>query len=336
MNESLSKNNSRNKQYIAFLETCKKKDNITVKNIAHFGGKLMKNAKVHPHFFTNHTLLNNALYLTFFSLKLPYEFRNSSYLNRKISAQEALEIFTLFERRIAERIPVEYITQEAYYLENKFFVNNNQLVPRSLMHTQFKAFLAKMPWENHRVLDMCAGTGCIGITLALLNPHIKVDLADISNEALEVARINIKNHHLEDRVRCIQTNMFENIDDKYDLIISSPPYVTEADYLVQPEEVKNEPKIALTAGEDGLDIVHVFLKQSKSYLNTNGRLIIEVGYPAAKLLKKKYPKLPLKWLKCKSTLGYDPMTDWILVLAQLLIRWTSHLDSIFVCEAKYL
>ncbi len=335
MNETqyISQNKARNEKYTSILEKSRKGE-VTVKKIASFGGKMMRKDKVHYHFFENHSLYKNALYLTFFSLKLPYEYKNSQYLDKKITDSEALEILKLFEMRISERIPVEYITHESYYLGFKYYVNKNVLVPRSLMHNQFDEFLAKVNWENYRVLDMCTGSGCVGITLALLNPKIKVDLVDISPQALEVANINIKNHQLEDRVRCIQSDLFENIHDKYDLIISAPPYVTEYEYKHQPQEVKNEPKLALTAGEDGLDIVNRLLAQSKQHLNPNGLLITEVGYTAATNLKRKYPRLPFKWYKCRSTLGYESMTDWLLPIIEFMIRWTGYLDSIFICEAK--
>ncbi|MBV8803278.1 MAG: HemK family protein methyltransferase, partial [Gammaproteobacteria bacterium] len=169
----------------------------------------MRKAKLHPHFFGNNSLLETAQYLTFYSLQLPFEYNNKVYLNLKITAQKAEKIIILFEKRISERIPVEYLTHEAYYLGNTFFVNENVLIPRSIMNTRFKDFLAGISWENHHVLDLCTGSGCIGISLALLHPFIKVDLVDISPKALEVASINIQKYSLQDRVRCIQSDLFE-------------------------------------------------------------------------------------------------------------------------------
>lgn len=300
---------------------------MTVSEIAKQGYRMMRKAKCHPHFFLNHSLYDTALYLVFYYLKLPYEYQNKAYLNRPVTAEEAQGIIALFQRRINEKVPVEYISQEAYYLGRKFFVNENVLVPRSLMNTQLNDFLKRVHWENNRVLDLCAGSGCIGITLALLNPKIKVDLADISNKALEVAAINIQNYSLQERVRCIQSDLFENISDKYDLIISNPPYVPDQEYQGQPAEVKNEPALALKGGKTGLDIIDKILLQSKEHLNPKGILIAEVGYSSAKLVKKKYPEIPFQWFKCKSASGKEDVID-------ILIRWSGYLDSIFICERE--
>lgn len=302
-------------------------ENLTVKKIAHHGKKLMQKAKLHHHFFGNHSLYINALYLAYFALKLPYEYYNPLYLNKIISEQETEMILKLYERRIRERVPVEYITQETYYSGNKFYVNNNVLVPRSLMNTQFSDFLNKVRWENYRVLDLCTGSGCIGITLALMNPNLKVDLVDISPDALEVAQINIENNKLDSRVKIIQSNLFENIHEKYDLIISNPPYVSEKEYYAQPLEVKNEPKIALLAGVDGADLVNKIITQSKSYLNPQGLLICEVGYACANLLKKRYKHLPIEWRQARAPGEKEPILDKV-------IRWTGLLDSLFLCNAN--
>jgi len=257
-------------------------------------------------------------------------------LNRKIYPEEAERIIKKKKKRIVERIPVEYITHEAYYLGRYFYVDENVLVPRSLMSSQFTFFLEKVVWKNYRVLDLCAGSGCIGITLALLNPHIQVSLVDISSLALKVAQKNIQKMHLEDRVHCINSDLFENVHEKYDLIITNPPYVTQEEYRDQPEEVKNEPILALVAKEDGLAIVNRILKDAKKYLNPEGLLIAEVGYLGAKNLKKKYPELPLRWYKCRSTLGDSPQIDWFIPFVEWIIRYTGYLDSIFTIKASSL
>ena len=325
---TLSADINRNKTYLLFLELCRN-DEVTVDKIAHFGKKMMKKAKIHPHFFGDRSLLDNARYLTFFSLKLPYDYKNQAYLKRKISENDAVVILKLFERRITERKPVEYLTQETFYLGRKFFVNENVLIPRSVMNTQFVDFLRQMQWENYRVLDLCAGSGCIGISLALMEPNIKVDLADISGSALEVAQININNYALHERVKCIQTDLFENIQDKYDLIITNPPYVSDYEYKHQPTEIKNEPALALKGGVDGLHIVNEIILQSKEYLNPNGLLICEVGHACASLLKRKYRKHKFEWCKSKLFEGTEPLVDQF-------IRWLGLLDSFFICDAHKL
>lgn len=314
-----SENKKRNLQYIQFLESCKKKT-ATVLDIIYLGHTLMRKEKLHHHFFQN-SLLETARYLTFFSLNLPYEVGSLLGTDDKITEEDALKVIHLFERRIAEKIPVEYLTHLAFYLGNTFYVNEHVLVPRSIMNTRFNDFLMGVRWKNHRVLDLCTGSGCIGITLALLNPTIQVDLVDISIEALAVANINIKRYSLEDRVRCIQSDLFENIHETYDLIISNPPYVTTSEYEKSPAEFKKEPKIALESGKTGLDILEKMISQAKAYLNPQGKLIAEVGVTAAKRLKKMYPKIVFKWFKYKNPAGK------VSIFA---------LDCIFECEAKNL
>ncbi len=224
-------------------------------------------------------------------------------------------------------MPVEYITNESYYLGRPFYVNKDVLVPRSLMNTRFSDFLRSAIWKNYRVLDLCTGSGCIGISLALLNDQIRVDLADISNDALAVALVNIKKYGLTSRVKCIQSDLFQDIEDQYDIIISNPPYVPLNEYYQQPIEVRNEPEIALKAGIDGLEIIDKIIINSKSYLNPNGLLIAETGYPAAKRLKQKYPTIPFQWFKYRHPSGKESLLD-------KFCQWIGYLDSIFLCKAK--
>jgi len=299
---------------------------IIVSDIIDFGYSLMRKAKLHHHFFGK-SLLKTAQYLTFWYLKFPHEYKNLDYLYSSISHLNAKKIIILFEKIISERVPVEYITQEAWYLGNKFYVNENVLVPRSCMNTRFNDFLNQIHWENNLVLDLCTGSGCIGITLALLNSQINIDLVDISLKALEVAKINVNNYYLKDKIRCIQSDLFKNVRNKYDLIITNPPYVSIAEYKASPDEFKKEPKIALEAGWDGLDIIDRILSEAKEYLNKDGKLIAEVGTSAAKLIKRAYPKIPFKWFKYRKPVGEGSKFDnWI--------NRVFGMDCIFMCEAK--
>jgi len=277
----------------------------------------MRRQGLHPHFFGDNSLWENARYLTYYALQLPPT--DSNCLNLHLSEEDILAVFALFEKRIVERIPVEYITHEANYLGRSFYVNEHVLVPRSLMNTRFQEFLSEVSWSSKRVLDLCTGSGCIGISLALLKPDIQVDLADISSQALQVAAINIKRHDLENRVRCIQGNLFENIRDQYDLIITNPPYVSTAEYRRGPWEFKNEPRLALESGEEGLDLIHQILQNASKYLTPQGKLVAEVGFPAAKRLKWRYPRLPFKWYTYRKSSGKTPFLA---------------MDCIFECQAR--
>jgi ribosomal protein L3 glutamine methyltransferase len=322
---SFSENLKRDSQYISFLNTHHNKT-IIVSDIIDFGYRVMRKAKLHHHFFGK-SLLKTAQYLTFSYLQFPYEYQNLDYLYSSISLLSAKEIIILFERIISERMPVEYITHEAWYLGNKFYVNENVLVPRSCMNTRFNDFLNQIHWKNNQVLDLCTGSGCIGITLALLNSQINIDLIDVSPEALEVATINVNNYHMKDRIRCVQSDLFENVQNKYDLIITNPPYVSTSEYKASPVEFKKEPKIALEAGLDGLDIIKRIISEAKDYLNKDGKLIAEVGTSAAKLIKRTYPKIPFKWFKYRKPAGGGSKFD----------NWVDRvfgMDCIFMCEAK--
>lgn len=288
-------------------------------NLVKLGARLMKKSGVHRHFFGKNSFWNNlmgtssllptAQHLALHALNLPKD-SYQCYSKKILTNDEALRIIQLFERRILERVPTEYITNEARYLNRDFYVNEHVLVPRSLMSARFEDFLQEVKWHNGKVLDLCCGSGCIGISLALLRPDIEVHLSDVSHDALKVAKLNIARFSLDNRVRCIQGDLFEGISDRYDLIISNPPYVAQHEYRASPPELKNEPKIALESGTDGLDIVRKILSQSAHYLNLKGRLIVEVGFSAPKILKKEFPKI-FTWLPPKPLPGEADIIDFI-------------------------
>jgi ribosomal protein L3 glutamine methyltransferase len=330
----LSNNPKRNKHYQLFLAACRKKPR-QLNELIHLGSRFLRKEKVYHHFFVNHSLKTIATHLAFFSLNLPYEYSNKAFLERPITEEEAKKIIVLLERRIAERIPVAYLTQEAEYLGRPFYVNEAVLVPRSLMNTRFNDFLAAIPWENYRVLDLCTGSGCIGLTLALLHPKLQVDLADISAKALEVATINRARYALEKRVRCIQSDLFENIEGKYDLIITNPPYVSDHEYQGQPPEIKNEPALALKGGRDGLDLINRILIQAKDYLNPKGILIAEVGFGATQLLKLQYPELPFDAF-CNKKPAKTGIIPKLLRAFDLPFEWSGYLDGVVRFERKNL
>lgn len=329
--QELSNNQQRNSTYRNFLLSPR----ITVSSVIKMANRLMRKEKLHRHFYFKPSFLERfygetymlptAKYLVFFALNIPYEYKNTRFIDKTITKEEAIVAITLIEKRISERCPVEYITNECWYLNRKFYVNQHVLVPRSLMSSQFTNFLNEITFENYRVLDLCTGSGCIGISLALLNPKITVDLADISADALAVASVNIANYGLQNRVRCIESDLFDNIDAKYDLIITNPPYVATDKISLGPIELKKEPYIALDGGEDGLAIIDRILRQAKSYLNRNGMLIAEVGFAAPKKLKKRYPKIS-KWFSPKPELGNESIFDSFL--------YGGH--SIFQCRANEL
>lgn len=326
----LSNNTERNEIYDTFLDSCRK-NNKTVGDIIKLGTKLMRKHKLHHHFYGDsnffglYSLAGTAKGLTLFALT---SHKPQVCITPKdtISELEAKDVLELFEKRITKRVPVEYITNEAIYAGHKFYVNEHVLVPRSLMSDRFRDFLNNIAWNNYHVLDLCTGSGCIGITLALLNPKIFVDLADISPEALDVARINIGKHSLEKRVRCVQSNCFENIQGKYDLIITNPPYVSTEDYNKCPAEFINEPHKALESGSDGLELITKILKQAKSYLNPSGVLIAEVGAASAKLIKRKFSNVRFQWFNYRKPNWGRSIFDYLE-----LLNFFDDDDCVFLC-----
>jgi ribosomal protein L3 glutamine methyltransferase len=296
---NISEDVKRNKMYLSLLKACRE-GMVEISDMIRLGENAMRKQKLHHHFLGNHTLLDNSKYLV-------YHVLNKHYIDDGVRITEniALEILSLFEQRIVERVPVEYITNKAYYLGCSFYVDKNVLVPRSIINTRFNDFLSEAIWENYRVLDLCTGSGCIGITLALMRPEIQVDLVDISSKALEVAQINIDNYSLNERVKGIHSDLFNAVENKYDLIITNPPYVSVSEYIKSPVEFQKEPEIALLGGADGLDIIHKILAQAKDHLNENGSLIAEVGTSAARRLKKQYPNIPFKWYKSRNYKGKE-------------------------------
>ncbi|HEX7668847.1 MAG TPA: 50S ribosomal protein L3 N(5)-glutamine methyltransferase, partial [Polyangiaceae bacterium] len=235
----------------------------------------------------------DARYLAYFGLGLPYY--EESFVDAKITEPEVLEVLSLFEQRISRRVTAPYITHEALYFGNSFYVDENVLTPRSLMADAFDALLRETTWQNERALDLCTGSGCIGITLALKRPGLRVDLVDVSPKALQVARINVKRYRLEDRVRVIQSDLFTRVEGPYSLIVSNPPYVANAEYDALAPEFKNEPRLALTAGDDGMDLVIPILRDAPRFLTPQGTLMVEVGFPAERLLSSRYPNVPFSW-----------------------------------------
>lgn len=210
----------------------------------------------------------------------------------------ALEcIRQLARQRIQERRPLAYLTGESYFAGLKFLVNENVLIPRSpiaeLIQDQY------FPWVDpekvHNMLDLCCGSGCIGIASALYCPDWHVTLADISPQALQVARDNSLLHGLEKDIEIIQSDLLNDIPGAYDLIVCNPPYVSSSEYRDLPGEYRHEPRIGLESGTDGMDIVSQLLRGVASYLKPDGVMIVEVG-ASAELLMARYPGAAFAWI----------------------------------------
>jgi ribosomal protein L3 glutamine methyltransferase len=205
----------------------------------------------------------------------------------------------LATRRIKERVPAAYLTQRMWFAGHEFYVDERVLVPRSpiaeLIHAQFQ------PWADpttiKRVLDIGTGSGCIAIACALAFPDAQVDAADISPDALAVTQINIERHQVQTRMRAIQSDVFDGLhNQRYDLIVSNPPYVSHAEMDQLPDEYLREPELGLRAGVDGLDIARRLLAEAESHLEPHGVLVVEVG-DSEFALAEAYPAVPFIWLE---------------------------------------
>jgi len=240
---------------------------------------------------------DEALHLICHVLGLPPT-GDQRFLDANLTRDEKRQIVTLVARRVNERVPAPYLTGEAWFAGLKFSVDERVLIPRSPIAEMIEqGFQPWLPEDPERVLDLCTGSGCIGIACAYAFPEAKVDLSDISTDALAVANNNIDRHKLWDRVTAIESDLFENLDGRvYDLIVSNPPYVDAADMNAMPEEYRHEPQLALASGDDGLDFTRRLLAEAANHLSDNGVLIVEVGnsWPA---LEASFPQLPFVWVE---------------------------------------
>ncbi|TAL87392.1 MAG: 50S ribosomal protein L3 N(5)-glutamine methyltransferase [Rhodanobacter sp.] len=244
--------------------------------------------------------IDEATHLVLASLYLPPDIP-PAYGAGKLTAAERESVLGLIERRVSERLPVAYLVGETWFAGLKFKSDRRALVPRSpiaeLIESGFSPWLDER--QVDRALDLCTGSGCIGIALAEYNPTWQVDIVDISEEALALARENIVFQHLEGRVEAIRSDLFTALQGRrYDLIVSNPPYVTEDEYAALPGEYRHEPKLGLTSGTDGLDLCLRMLDEAADYLSDDGLLIVEVGESEHALVEL-LPRVPFVWVEFK-------------------------------------
>lgn len=241
---------------------------------------------------------DEARALVFHALHLAHD--TPDYLLRgALTAAEKHRVCALLERRIVERRPAAYLTQTAWFAGLEFHVNERVLVPRSPIAELIERGFA--PWLDAaavtRVLDLCTGSGCIAIACACAFPAAHVDAVDSSKPALQVAAENRRRHALEERVELIESDLFDALAGRrYDLIVSNPPYVTEAELAALPAEHRHEPRIGLAAGRDGLDVVRRIVANARSFLVPDGVLVVEVG-GGTTAVEAAWPELPFTWLE---------------------------------------
>lgn len=241
---------------------------------------------------------DEAVYLVLHALHLPLD-TLEPFLDARVLDKERARVLDLIDRRVTERLPAAYLTNEAWLRGHRFYVDQRVIVPRSPIAELLDQGLA--PWvadpaEVGRVLDMCTGSGCLAILGALAFPHAQVDAVDVSSDALEVARRNVEDYGLEDRLALHQSNLFESLPaQRYDVIICNPPYVNSGSMDVLPEEYRHEPQLALAGGADGMDLVRRILEAAPRYLSENGVLVLEIGHERD-FFEAAFPELSPVWL----------------------------------------
>ena len=230
-------------------------------------------------------------------LRVPYEGLAQS-LARRLTPHERRRAARLIEERVRTRRPLAYLIQEAWLGERRFHVDERVVVPRSFIAELLRDRLT--PWvsrpeEVRRALDLCTGSGCLAILLALAFPRATVDASDVSRGALAVARRNVRTYRLGRRVRLSAANLYAGLKPaRYDLILANPPYVDSRAMRTLPREYRHEPRLALAGGEDGLRFVRRILKGAAKFLRPRGLLVVEIGHHRGRL-ERAFPQLPFVW-----------------------------------------
>lgn len=241
---------------------------------------------------------DEAVYLMLHTLALPLD-RLEPFMDACIPIEERVTLLEVIERRVESRMPAAYLTGEAWLAGYRFRVDPRVIVPRSY----FAALLADglSPWIDDpeavtRVADVCTGSACLAIMMANTFPNAEVDAVDLSADALAVAADNVADYALEAQVHLHQGDALTPLaGQRYDLILSNPPYVTAEAMAALPAEYRHEPEMALAAGDDGLDVVRSLIAQARAHLNPGGLLMVEVGHNRH-LVEAAFPDLPLTWL----------------------------------------
>ncbi len=252
--------------------------------------------------------VDEAAFLILEGLKLPIDALDP-FLDARLLAHERRRLAELIDSRVATRKPAAYLLNRAYIQGVPFYVDERVIVPRSfigeLLSTELtgEGGLLPDPREVERVLDLCAGGGSLAILAARAFPNARVDAVDISAGALEVAKRNVEEHGLADRIELFEGDLFAPLKGRrYDLILTNPPYVDAESLAAFPPEFAAEPRLAHAGGADGLDIVRRILGQARAHLEPDGALICEIGQ-GREILEAEFPDLEALWLDTQESEG---------------------------------
>jgi len=246
----------------------------------------------------NSSAYDEAAYLILHTLKLPLD-KLDPFLDARLLPEEISDVLAMIDRRTSERLPAAYLTNEAWLTDYRFYVDERVIVPRSfiaeIIPEQFQPWVTD-PDAVTNVLELCTGSGCLAIMLADAFPNAQVDAVDLSTDALEVAKINVAEYELQDRITLYHSDLYDKLPTKkYDLIITNPPYVNSTSMSTLPAEHKAEPKMALAGGDDGMDLVRRIVAGAKERLTPQGALVVEIGNEFAHA-EAAFTELELTWL----------------------------------------
>ncbi|WP_025135888.1 50S ribosomal protein L3 N(5)-glutamine methyltransferase [Achromobacter sp. DH1f] len=241
---------------------------------------------------------DEAVYLVLHALHLPLD-TLEPFLDARVLTEERSRVLDLIDRRVTERVPAAYLTNEAWLRGHRFYVDKRVIVPRSPIAELLDEGLS--PWVQDaqavdNVLDMCTGSGCLAILSAMAFPYAHVDAVDVSPDALDVARRNVDDYGLADRLELHQSNLFDSLPERqYDVIVCNPPYVNSGSMDVLPQEYRHEPHLALAGGTDGMDLVRRILQAAPRFLTQDGVLVLEIGHERD-FFEAAFPELSPVWL----------------------------------------
>lgn len=267
--------------------------------IDHWADRLEAAGLSHTNGFGQGTLtaFDEAAWLVLWKLGLPLD-ELDAVENRPVSPADAAQVAALLETRIRTRQPAAYLTKEAWLQGVPFYVDERVIIPRSLI-AELLADGDIDPWlseDTRRVLDLCTGNGSLAVLAAMCYPDVRVDAADISPDALAVARINVDRHQLQDRITLIESDGLAACPGPYDLILCNPPYVNATSMAALPAEFRAEPALALAGGEDGMDFIRSLFLNAAGHMSENGVLVLEIGNERENF-ERAFPHLEPLWFE---------------------------------------
>ncbi len=288
----------------------------TIRDLVRWGASEFGRAGLHFGHGSDNAL-DEAFHLVTWGLKLPHELPKQ-YFDAHLTAPERTRVLKLLRERVRTRKPAAYLTGEAWFAGLPFEVDERVLIPRSpiaeMIQNHFRPWLRTQP---HRILDLCAGCGCIAVACAMAFPEAVVDAVELDAGALRVLKRNLARHGLDGRMEAIHSDLFAGLKGrKYGLIVSNPPYVPTARWKKMPKEYRHEPKLALEAGKDGMAVVERILREAPAHLEDDGLLVCEVGGSVPEF-NRRFASIPVIWPEFEHggdgvfVISRDDLVEWL-------------------------